>query len=127
MAEISDKDEVLFPELFNVDKEGRVRLVAGYSKESNNWTFPKYLADPVSFSDEVEERLLSPTGELPAPSEDRKGKQLGRGAQEAFFHFIRETHGVGQVLGECPVVRLFRVSGHEPYPAFFVYIEQLRE
>jgi uncharacterized OB-fold protein len=64
MAEISDKDEVLFPELFNVDKEGRVRLVAGYSKESNNWTFPKYLADPVSFSDEVEERLLSPTGEL---------------------------------------------------------------
>jgi len=64
MAEISEKDEVLFPELFNVDKEGRVRLVAGYSKESNNWTFPKYLADPVSFSDEVEERLLSPTGEL---------------------------------------------------------------
>ncbi len=64
MAEISDKDEVLFPELFNIDKEGRVRLVAGYSKESNNWTFPKYLADPVSFSDEVEERLLSPTGEL---------------------------------------------------------------
>jgi uncharacterized OB-fold protein len=64
MAEISDKDEVLFPELFNVDKEGKVRLVAGYSKESNNWTFPKYLADPVSFSDEVEERLLSPTGEL---------------------------------------------------------------
>ena len=64
MAEISDKDEVLFPELFTVDKEGRVRLVAGYSKESNNWTFPKYLADPVSFSDEVEEKLLSPTGEL---------------------------------------------------------------
>ncbi len=64
MAEISEKDEVLFPELFKVDNEGRVRLVAGYSKESNNWTFPKYLADPVSFSDEVEERLLSPTGEL---------------------------------------------------------------
>ena len=64
MAEISEKDEILFPELFTVDKEGRVRLVAGYSKESNNWTFPKYLADPVSFSDEVEEKLLSPTGEL---------------------------------------------------------------
>lgn len=64
MAEISEKDEVLFPELFSVDSEGRVRLVAGYSKESDNWTFPKYLADPVSFSDEVEERLLSPTGEL---------------------------------------------------------------
>ena len=65
MAEmISEKDEVLFPELFKTDEQGRVRLVAGYSKESNNWTFPKYLADPVSFSDEVEERLLSPTGEL---------------------------------------------------------------
>jgi len=65
MAElISEKDEVLFPELFKTDEQGRVRLVAGYSKESDNWTFPKYLADPVSFSDEVEERLLSPTGEL---------------------------------------------------------------
>ncbi len=64
MAEISDKDEVLFPELFRLDEKGRVRLIAGYSKESNNWTFPKYLADPVSFSDEVEEKLLSPTGEL---------------------------------------------------------------
>jgi uncharacterized OB-fold protein len=65
MAEmISEKDEVMFPELFRTDEQGRVRLVAGYSKESNNWTFPKYLADPVSFSDEVEERLLSPTGEL---------------------------------------------------------------
>jgi len=65
MAEmISEKDEVLFPELFRTDEQGRVRLVAGYSKESDNWTFPKYLADPVSFSDEVEERLLSPTGEL---------------------------------------------------------------
>ena len=65
MAElISDKDEVLFPELFRKDEQGRFRLVAGYSKESDNWTFPKYLADPVSFSDEVEERLLSPTGEL---------------------------------------------------------------
>lgn len=64
MEEIAEKDEVLFPELFTVDKEGRVRLIAGYSKESNNWTFPKYLADPVSFSDDVEEKMLSPTGEL---------------------------------------------------------------
>ena len=50
MAEmISEKDEVMFQELFRTDEQGRVRLVAGYSKESNNWTFPKYLADPVSF------------------------------------------------------------------------------
>ncbi|NIO86879.1 MAG: hypothetical protein GTN53_40220, partial [Candidatus Aminicenantes bacterium] len=48
MAEILENDEVLFPELFTVDDSGKVRLVAGYSKESDNWTFPKYLADPVS-------------------------------------------------------------------------------
>ena len=41
-----------------------MRLVAGYCGESDNWTFPKYLADPESFSDEVEERFLSPTGVL---------------------------------------------------------------
>ena len=64
MAEIPENDEVMFPELFTVDDSGRVRLVAGYSKESDNWTFPKYLADPVSFSDDVEEKMLSPEGEL---------------------------------------------------------------
>lgn len=64
MAEITENDEILFPELFKTDGSGKVRLVAGYSKESDNWTFPKYLADPVSFSDEVEEKLLSPVGEL---------------------------------------------------------------
>ena len=64
MAEILENDEVMFPELFTVDDSGRVRLIAGYSKESDNWTFPKYLADPVSFSDDVEEKMLSPTGEL---------------------------------------------------------------
>jgi len=64
MAEISENDEVIFPELFTVDDSGRVRLVAGYSKESDNWTFPKYLADPVSFSDDVEEKMLSPEGKL---------------------------------------------------------------
>ena len=64
MAEILKNDEVLFPELFTVDDSGAVRLIAGYSKESDNWTFPKYLADPVSFSDDVEEKMLSPTGEL---------------------------------------------------------------
>ena len=64
MAEILEKDEIMFPELFTVDDSGRVRLVAGYSKESDNWTFPKYLADPISFSDEVEEKMLSPEGEL---------------------------------------------------------------
>lgn len=64
MAEISEKDEILYPELFGVDDKGKVRLIAGYSKESDNYTFPKYLADPVSFSDEIEEKMLSPEGVL---------------------------------------------------------------
>lgn len=62
MAEIND--EVMFPELFATDRAGRVRLVAGYSKDSDNYTFPKYMADPKSFSDEIEERMISPEGEL---------------------------------------------------------------
>ena len=58
------ESNIFMPELFTNDEEGRVRLVAGYCAESKNWTFPKYLADPVSFTDEVEEKLLSPTGVL---------------------------------------------------------------
>lgn len=61
---MSDNGELFRPDLFTTDEEGRVRLIAGYSKESDNYTFPKYLADPVSFSDDVEEKLLSPTGVL---------------------------------------------------------------
>lgn len=64
MGEIKENEEVLFPELFATDSDGRVRLVAGYYKESDSYTFPKYLVDPKSFSDEVEERFLSPTGVL---------------------------------------------------------------
>ena len=56
--------QIFMPELFTKDNNGMVRLVAGYCKESDNWTFPKYLADPVSFTDKVEEKLLSPTGIL---------------------------------------------------------------
>ncbi len=61
---MSGKDDIMYPELFATDDKGRVRLVAGYSKESDNWTFPKYMADPESFSDEIEEKMLSPEGEL---------------------------------------------------------------
>lgn len=64
MGEIKGNDEVLLPELFATDSAGRVRLVAGYYKESDSYTFPKYLVDPKSFSEEVEERFLSPTGIL---------------------------------------------------------------
>lgn len=51
-------------DLFTTDDEGRVRLIAGYCKESDNWTFPRYLVDPVSFTDDIEEKFLSPTGVL---------------------------------------------------------------
>ena len=64
MGEIKENDEVLFPELFATDRAGRIRLVAGYYKESDSYTFPKYLVDPKSFSEDVEERFLSPTGIL---------------------------------------------------------------
>lgn len=61
---MSDNNEIFRDDLFTTDEEGRVRLIAGYSKEADNYTFPKYLADPVSFSDDVEEKLLSPKGVL---------------------------------------------------------------
>lgn len=57
-------DDLFRPDLFSTDDQGRVRLIAGYCEESDNWTFPKYLADPESFSEDVEERFLSPTGVL---------------------------------------------------------------
>lgn len=64
MSENKEGEEVLFPEYFMTDRAGRVRLVAGYYKDSDSYTFPKYLVDPKSFSDDVEERPLSPTGIL---------------------------------------------------------------
>ena len=57
-------EDLFRQDLFSTDDEGRVRLIAGYCKESDNWTFPRYLADPVSFTDDVEEKFLSPTGIL---------------------------------------------------------------
>jgi len=61
---MSDNAEIFRQDLFTTDDEGRIRLIAGYSKDSDNYTFPKYLADPISFSDDIEEKLLSPTGVL---------------------------------------------------------------
>lgn len=61
---MSEKQEIFRDDLFTKDEEGRIRLIAGYSKESDNYTFPKYLADPVSFSADVEDKLLSPAGVL---------------------------------------------------------------
>jgi len=61
---MSDNAEIFRQDLFTTDDEGRIRLIAGYSKDSDNYTFPKYLADLISFSDDIEEKLLSPTGVL---------------------------------------------------------------
>ena len=61
---MSDNTETFREDLYTTDDEGRVRLIAGYSKEADNYTFPRYLADPVSFSDDLEDKMLSPTGIL---------------------------------------------------------------
>ena len=44
--------KVLHPDFFTEDPEPR--LIAGKCKVSGNWTFPPYLADPVSFQDDIE-------------------------------------------------------------------------
>ena len=61
---MSDNDErrVLHAEFFTEDPEPR--LIAGKSKSSGNWTFPPYLADPVSFTDDVEHTQLPRNGVL---------------------------------------------------------------
>jgi uncharacterized OB-fold protein len=74
---MSDNTEIFREDLFTTDEEGRVRLIAGYSKDSDNYTFPKYLADPVSFSDDIEEKLLSPTGVLHSFTIVRRSMPMG--------------------------------------------------
>ena len=61
---MSDNDErsVLHADFFTEDPEPR--LIAGKSKSSGNWTFPPYLADPVSFTDDVEHTQLPRNGVL---------------------------------------------------------------
>ena len=61
---MSDNNErrVLHAEFFTEDPEPR--LIGGKSKSSGNWTFPPYLADPVSFTDDVEHLPLPRNGIL---------------------------------------------------------------
>ena len=58
----SEERKVLHADFFTEDPEPR--LVAGKSKSSGNWTFPPYLADPVSFKDDIEHTLLPRRGVL---------------------------------------------------------------
>ncbi len=60
------KDEIFRPDLFTTDESGTVRLVAGRCRDCGHYTFPKYLACPKCFSDNIEDSLLSPTGKLHA-------------------------------------------------------------
>ena len=54
--------KILHPDFFTEDPEPR--LIAGRCKVSGNWTFPPYLADPVSFQDEIEHVPLPKVGKL---------------------------------------------------------------
>ena len=54
--------KVLHPDFFTEDPEPR--LIAGKCKVSGNWTFPPYLADPVSFQDDIEHVPLPKNGKL---------------------------------------------------------------
>lgn len=59
-------EEVFRPDLFTTDESGTVRLIAGRCRDCGYYTFPKYLACPKCFSDNIEDKPLSPTGKLHA-------------------------------------------------------------
>ncbi len=65
MSENSN-EHIFRPDLFITDDNGTVRLVAGHCKNCGYYTFPKYLACPKCFSDDIEDKPLSPTGKLHA-------------------------------------------------------------
>ena len=60
------KEELFRPDLFTTDESGTVSLVGGHCLDCGYFTFPKYLACPKCFSDNIEDKPLSPTGKLHA-------------------------------------------------------------
>lgn len=60
------KEEIFRPDLFTTDESGAVRIIAGRCRDCGHYTFPKYLACPKCFSDDIEDKPLSPTGKLHA-------------------------------------------------------------
>lgn len=60
------KEETFRPDLFTTDESGTVSLVGGHCLDCGYFTFPKYLACPKCFSDNIEDKPLSPTGKLHA-------------------------------------------------------------
>ncbi|MEM4658517.1 MAG: OB-fold domain-containing protein [Candidatus Methanosuratincola sp.] len=64
MSEVTE--EIFRPDLFTQDASGVVRLVGGHCRDCGYYTFPKYLACPKCFSDNIEDKPLSPVGKLHA-------------------------------------------------------------
>jgi len=56
------EDTEFLTELY--ETKPHVHLIAGKCKKCGKYTFPKYLACPFCFSDEIEEAPLSKTGKL---------------------------------------------------------------
>lgn len=65
MSENESTEDIFRPDLFKSDESG-TRLVAGRCKDCGYFTFPKYLACPKCFSDNIEDEELSPIGKLHA-------------------------------------------------------------
>jgi len=59
---MSEDKELFLPELFTKDPD--VRLVAGKCNKCGKYTFPKYVACPHCFSDDISEAPLSKIGKL---------------------------------------------------------------
>lgn len=57
-----DKERIFMPELFSMTPEPH--LIAGHCNQCGFYTFPKYLACPNCFSDDIGNAPLSPTGNL---------------------------------------------------------------
>lgn len=62
----SNGKEIFRQDLFATDAQGVTHLIGGHCLECGYYTFPKYLACPKCFSDNIEEKELSATGTLHA-------------------------------------------------------------
>jgi Predicted nucleic-acid-binding protein containing a Zn-ribbon len=59
---LSDQSEIFRSDLFSLTPQPH--LIAGHCKACGFYTFPKYLACPQCFSDDIEDAPLSPKGTL---------------------------------------------------------------
>lgn len=59
---MSEDKNLFLPELFST--EPHTHLIGGKCRKCGKYTFPKYLACPYCFSDEIDDAPLSKTGKL---------------------------------------------------------------